>query len=149
MKVDDEVFDKIVDSVKTGLQSFHSHKHKARLYAKRFLNGFSDSDRDFILKEILYQQNKSIVKAVGNKQNISIPSLGSFQYRETLEVIRDIKNEVKKEFNVTDIRKCDPDKAEAIIEEINIRKKHIILPLYFKQLGGKGSSVNHNFLNDK
>jgi len=33
-----------------------------------------------------------------------------------------------------------------IHDRIEERKKEVILPLYFKQLGGKGSSVNTDFL---
>ena len=146
MKINNDVFEKIIDSLKKNLLSFHSHKRKARIYAKRFLNGFSDNDRDFIVKEILHQQNRSLIKAIGNKKNIAIPSIGSFQYRESLEIIREIKREVKREFNVDDIRKVDEEMFNKINLAIEARKKEVILPLYFKQLGGKGSSVNPNFL---
>lgn len=149
MKVNDDVFERIVESVKQALQLFHSHKRRPRVYAKGFLNRYNDVDREFILKEILHNQNKSIAKAISEKKNIAIPSLGSFQYRESLELIKEITTEVKKEYNVTNIKECDPDKASVVIDEINKRKKLVILPLYFKQLGGKGSTVDHNFLNKK
>lgn len=146
MNVNDEVLGKIVDSLKKNLLSFHSHKRPARIYAKRFLNGFSDTDREFIIKEILYNQNLSIINAIKNKKNISVPNLGSFQYRESLEMITEIKDEVKKEMNIDNLKTCDPIIADKAIQEIEIRKKLKIIPLYFKQIGGKGSSVNHNFL---
>lgn len=145
MKIDSDISTNIVESVKKTLQSFHSHRRKARIYAKRFLNGFSDNDRDFILNEILYNQNKSIIEAISNRKNIAIPTLGSFQYRESLEIIREIKNEIKKKYGVLDIRKADQSIIDAIIKEIEEKKKEIIIPLYFKQLGGKGSTVNSNF----
>ena len=62
MKVDNDVFDEMMEALKRELPNFHSSKRKARIYAKRFLNGFSDGDREFILKEILHSQNKSIIK---------------------------------------------------------------------------------------
>lgn len=146
MKVNDEVFEKIVESVKKALPSFHSHKRKSRRYAKCFTLAYTDKDKEFILKEILHQQNRSIIKAIGEKKNIAIPSIGSFQYRESLELIREIKKDVKREFGVEDIRKVDEETYDKINEKIQERKRQIILPLYFKQHGGKGSSVNNNFL---
>ncbi|MCK9429934.1 MAG: hypothetical protein M0R17_08010 [Candidatus Omnitrophica bacterium] len=146
MNTNDDVFKNMVEAVKKSLPSFHSHKRKARIYAKRFLNGFNDNDKEFIIREIQHQQNKSIVKAIANKKNIAIPMIGSFQYRESLEMIRAIKNEVKEEFGVEDLRKVDEETYDKVNDEIQKRKKAIILPLYYKQYGGKGSSVNHNFL---
>jgi len=146
VKTNDEVFEKIVESVKRALPFFHSHKRKARIYAKRFLNGFSDNDREFILKEILHQQNRSIIKAIGNKKNIAIPNIGSFQYRESLEIIRQIKDDVKKEMDIDDLRKVDQTIYNIANDKIQARKKEILLPLYFKQHGVKGSSINPDFL---
>lgn len=147
MKVIDEVFDKMIDSLKKNLSSFHSHRRRARIYAKRFLNGFSDNDREFIVKEILHQQNRSLIKAIGNKKNIAIPFIGSYQYRESLEIIRKIKNEVKEEMGIDDLRKVDPVIYKIANEKIEFKKKAILLPLYFKQLNIKGNTVINNFLN--
>ena len=149
MKVNDEVFEKMLGNIKSSLPSFHSHKRSARIYARRFLNGFSDNDREFIVKEILHQQNRSLVKAIVDKKNIAIPCIGSFQYRESLELIREIKKQVKKEFDVDDLRTVDEETYNIISEEIEVRKREVILPLYFKQLGGKGSTVNNDFLKKK
>jgi CHAT domain-containing protein len=146
MKIIDEVFNNMVESIKKTLPSFHSHKRKARIYAKRFLNGFSDNDREFIIKEILHQQNRSIIKAIGNKRNIAIPIIGTFQYRESLEIIRQIKNDVKRENNVEDLRKVDQETYDKLSAEIESRKKAIILPLYFKQIDNRDSTINYNFL---
>lgn len=146
MKINDDVFEKIVESVKKALPSFHSHKRAARKYVRAFLNGFSDNDREFVLKEILHQQNRSLIKAIANKKNIAIPAIGSFQYRESLEMVREIRHEVKKEFGVDDMRKVDHHLFVQIHDEIEARKRKVILPLYFRQLGGKGSSVNPDFL---
>lgn len=147
MKVDDDVFDKMIKSLKKALSSFTSRKRKARKYVRYFMIGMSDADREFIVKEILHQQNRSLVNAIANKKNIALPGIGSFQYRESLEIIRNIKNEVKAEHGIKDLRKVDEETFDKIHEEIEVKKKAIILPLYFKQLGGKGSQVNHNFLN--
>lgn len=147
MKIDDTIFDKIVDAVSSALQSFHSHKSPARRYVKRYRMRYTDADREFILKEILHSQNRSIVAAIGNKKNISIPAIGSFQYRETLEATKAIKKEVKEKYHVTDLNSVDPVIFDAIIKEIDAKKRDIILPLYFKGVGGKGSTVNHNFRN--
>lgn len=146
MNSNDIVIDKMVKAVIEFLPSFHSHKRKARIYARRFLNGFTDDDRLFIIKEIQYQQNKSIINAIENRKNIAIPMLGSFQYRESLEIITEIKNDVKKEFGIDSIKGLDETMYDIVNNEIQKRKKDIILPLYFKQYGGKGSSVNPNFL---
>jgi hypothetical protein len=101
------------------------------------------------VKEILHQQNRSLVKAIGNKKNIAIPFIGSYQYRESLEIIREIKHEVKAEMGIDDLRKVDPILYRIANEKIEFKKKAILLPLYFKQLNIKGSTVNHNFLNTK
>lgn len=146
MKVLDEVFDKMIDSLKKNLPFFHSRIRPARIYAKRFLNGFSENDREFILKEILHQQNRSIIKAIENKKNIAIPNIGSFQYRESLEIAREIKNEVKTEMGIDDLRKVDQRTYDEAIERIDAKKKAILVPLYFRQLNIKGSTVNPNFL---
>lgn len=145
MKVNEDIFDKIVQSVRTRLKSFTSRKRKARIYAIKFANIYSDADRDFIIKEILHSQNKSIASAIANKKNIAIPSLGTFQYRETLEAIKSIKDEVKREHNISDLRKLDPNVFDAIRAEIEAKKKDIVIDLYYKGCGGKGSTVNHNF----
>lgn len=145
MKVNEDIFDKIVARVKSSLQSFHSRKRKARIYAVKYTKIFNDADREFILKEILHSQNKSIISAIANKKNIAIPSLGTFQYRETLEATRQIKNEVKQAHQITDMKHLDPAIFDAIIREIDEKKKEVLLPLYFKGVGGKGSTVNHNF----
>lgn len=147
MKLVDEVFDKMIDSIKTNLPSFHSHKRKARIYAGRFRNGFSDSDREFILKEILHQQNRSIIKAIAEKKNIAIPHIGTFQYRNSLEIIREIKNDVKEQLNIQDLRKVDEETYNKANDMIQERKKSILIPLYFKQLNIKGSTINYDFKN--
>jgi hypothetical protein len=152
MKVNDDVFPDIMKAVKSKIPSFHSHVRAARKYAKRFQLAFTDPEKEFVIKEILNQQNKSIIKAIAEKKNIAIPNLGSFQYRETLELIKQIKNEVKQEQGITDLRKLkqeDPVKADKAIQEMNLRKKLLILPLYFKQLGARDSSINYNFLKPK
>lgn len=146
MITNDDVFPEIMKTVDKGLKEFHSHIHRARRYSKRFLLAFTKNDREFVLKEILNSQNKSIIKAIADRKNIAIPNIGSFRYRETLEVIRAIKNEVKNEYHVNDMRDCDPIIAEVIREKVEVRKRMIVLPLYFKQLGSKGSTVNTNFL---
>lgn len=149
MIIVDEVFDKMLESIKKALPSFHSHRRIARKYARRFQYGFSDSDREFVIKEILHQQNRSIIKAISEKKNIAIPFLGTFQYRESLELSREIKNEVKAEyglqpnFRLSDLSEEDYMK---ITEEIRERKKQVLVPLYFKQINIKGSTVNYNFL---
>lgn len=147
MKFDDAILEKMIKSIKTSLPSFHSHRKKARRYAKAFLLAYDDKDKEFIIKEILHQQNRSIIKAIEEKKNIAIPFLGSFQYRESLELIREIKNEVKKEMQIDDLRKVDEFTFLKANEEIERRKKGVLIPLYFKQLDIKGSTVNHNFRN--
>lgn len=146
MKIDETILGKMMTRVKGELSSFHSHRKKARKYVRWYLNGMVESDREFIVKEILHQQNRSIVKSIETKKNLSIPSIGSFQYRESLEIIRQIKNDVKKEMGIEDLRKVDEDTylaASAKIEEI---KKAVLIPLYYKQLNIKGNTVDHQFL---
>lgn len=146
MKVNDEVFEEMVKSIKKSLPSFHSHYRSVRKYIRRFLNVYSDNDREFIIKEILHNQNKSIIKAIQERKNIAIPFIGTFQYRETLEAIKEITKEVKEKYGIIDLRKCDPVLAEIAINEINEKKKEVIIPLYFSQIGGKGSTVKTDFL---
>jgi len=147
MKIDDTIFDKIVDAVNSALQFFHSHKSPARRYVRRYRTRYNDADREFILKEILHSQNRSVANAIGNKKNIAIPVIGSFQYRETLEATKEIKREVKEKYHITNMKEVDPVIFDAILKEIDTKKRDIILPLYFKGVGGKGSTVNPNFRN--
>ena len=146
MKIDEVILEKMVKRVKTSLLSFHSHRKKARKYVRWFINGMTDTDREFIIKEILHQQNRSIENAIELKKNIAIPMLGSFQYRESLEISKEISKEVKAEMGVTDLRKVDEETFIKVNDEVNKRKKSILLPLYFKQLNIKGSTVDHQFL---
>lgn len=146
MKTNDDILAKMLESIKQALPSFHSRVRASRRYAKRFQLSFIDPEKEFIIKEILNSQNKSIAKAMLLRKNISIPNLGSFQYRESLEIIREIKNEVKAKYGVIDIRKVDEELYDIINKEIEEKKKEIILPLYFEQLGGK-DRINYNFKN--
>jgi len=145
MKLNEDILTNIISGVRTRLQSFTSRKRKARIYAVKFTTIFNDAEREFVIKEILHSQNKSIANAIASKKNIAIPSLGTFQYRETLEAIKQIKNEVKQEHNISDLRKVNPAIFEAIHREIEARKKEVVIDLYYKGSGGKGSTVNHNF----
>jgi hypothetical protein len=147
MKIDESILEKMVKRVKTTLSSFHSHVKKARKYVRWYINGMTEVDREFIIKEILHQQNRSIIKAIENKKNIGIPSIGSFQYRESLEIIKAIKQEVKAEMGIEDIRKVDEETYIILNNKMEERKKSVLIPLYFKQLNIKGNSVNHQFLN--
>lgn len=147
MKVNEIVFKNMVESIKKALPFFHSHKRKARQYAKKFMIAYTEAEQEFILKEILHSQNKSIIQAIENKQNIAIPALGSFQYRESMEISKQIKDQVKAEYNVSTIHHADPIVADVIRKEIETRKKAVLLPLHFKQINIKGSTVNYNFLN--
>lgn len=146
MKIDEIIFEKMIKRIKNSLLSFHSHRKKARKYVRWYLNGMLETDREFIVKEILHQQNRSIVKTIENKKNLSIPSIGSFQYRESLEIIRQIKNDVKKEMGIEDFRKVDENTYQAAQSKIEAIKKSILIPLYFKQLNIKGNTVDNQFL---
>lgn len=144
MRVNEDILDKMIESINKALPSFHSRIRTARRYIKRFMLSFTNPEKEFIVKEILHSQNKTIARAILLRKNISIPNIGSFQYRESLEIIREIKNEVKAKYGVTDIRKVDEELFEIINQEIEAKKREIILPLYFKQLGGK-DNINYNF----
>jgi len=146
MKTNGDILAKMLESIKKGLTSFHHHLRAPRRYVKRYLLSFTNAEQEFIVKEILHNQNKSIAKAILLRKNIAIPNLGSFQYRESLEIIREIKNEVKAKYGVTDIRKVDEELYEIINKEIEDRKREIILPLYFRQLGSR-DNINYDFKN--
>jgi len=146
MKIDESILDKMVKRIKNFLPSFHSHRKKARKYVRWYINGMSEVDKEFVIKEILHQQNRSIIKAIENKKNIAIPMIGSFQYRESLEICRAIKNEVKQEMGIEDLRKVDEETFVQANNKIEERKKAVLIPLYFQQLNIKGNSVDHNFL---
>lgn len=148
MKLDEDILERIVSSVKARLQSFQSRKRKARIHAVKFTTIYNDREREFIIKEVLHSQNKSIIYAIGNNKNIAIPSLGTFQYRETREAIQEIKREVKAKYGVTcRISECDPELAAKIREEIEAKKREVVIDLYYKSVGPRNSHVNHNFKN--
>ena len=60
MKLNEDVFAKMIESINKALPSFHSHKNRARRYVKRFMLAFTSAEKEFIIKEILHNQNKSI-----------------------------------------------------------------------------------------
>lgn len=146
MKVNEDILAKMIESINKALPSFHSHKRRARQYAKIFMLSYTPAEKEFIIKEILHNQNKSITKAILERKNIAIPNIGTFQYRESLEIIREIKNEVKAKYGVKDLRHIDEELYNKINEEIEARKKEILVPLYFKQLGST-DNINYNFRN--
>ena len=148
MKIEEDILEKIVAGVRARLQSFHSRKRQARIHAVKFMKFFTDVEREFLIKEVLHSQNKTIIKAIADRKNIAVPSLGTFQYREIYEAIRDITAEVKAKYNVSGpMNKIDPTLAEIIHNEIEEKKKEIVIDLYYKGVGGRGSTVNHNFKN--
>lgn len=149
MKIVEGILEKMVESAKQTLSSFHSHRRIARQYAKRFTIAFTKQEQEFILEEILYNQNKSIAKAIANKKNIAIPAIGTFQYRESLEIIKGINKEVKEKYNIERLDQIDPAIKEVVTAELEERKRAILIPLYFKQINKKNSTVNHDFLKGK
>ena len=146
MKIDETILGKMLESIKKALPSFHSHVRASRKYAKRFELAFTSAEQEFIIKEILHSQNKSIANAILRRKNISIPNIGSFQYRETLEIAREIREQVKAKYGITDLRKVDEETFMMINEEIQARNREILLPLYFQQLGSV-DNINYDFKN--
>lgn len=146
MKTNDEVFPLIIDSVTKMLSTFTSRLYKARAAARRWKK-YDENDKEFILKEILNSQNRSILNAMENKKNIALPSLGHFQYCESAEISREIRNEVKAKYNIseeTPLTKVDPYIAELIRHEVKIKRREVLIPLYFKNLKCN-STINYNF----
>lgn len=145
MKINETVLAKMLESINKALPSFHSHWRGSKRYVKRFMLVFTDAEKEFIVKEMLHSQNKSIAKAMLQRKNIAIPNIGSFQYRESLEIIRELKNEIKAKYGVTDLRKVDEETFMKINDELEARKKEILIPLYYQQI--KKDNINYDFLN--
>lgn len=146
MKIDETILGKMLESIKKALPSFHSRIRASRKYAKRFELAFTSTEQEFVIKEMLHSQNKSIANAILRRKNIAIPNIGSFQYRETLEIAREIREQVKAKYGVTDLRKVDEETFMMINEEIQARNREILLPLYFQQLGSV-DRINYDFKN--
>ena len=144
MKIDETILSKMMESINKALPSFTSFRRKARKYLTLFRLVFTEPEKEFIIKEILHSQNKSIAKAMLQRKNISIPNIGSFQYRESLEIIRELKNEIKAKYGIANLREVDEETFNKINAELQARKREIILPLYFKQI--KKENINYDFL---
>ncbi len=66
--------------------------------------------------------------------------------KENEKDLIEIKNEVKQEMGIEDLRKVDEETFVEANNKIEERKKAVLIPLYFQQLNIKGNSVDHNFL---
>jgi nucleoid DNA-binding protein len=148
MKINDELFPKIMESVKeTLLSSSSSTNRKKNTNIVKFLHVLSTAEQEFIVKEILHSQNKSIIQAMENKRNITLPKLGCFKYRKTSEVNRELFAKVKAKYHIDQLKDADPVIAELALDELHKLQREILIPIAIAEVNNREGKINYNFLN--
>jgi len=146
----DEIFEEIVEHLDDALQHFAAKPAKTRIYRKvrRQANMFNlkkVSDKEFIYREILASQNRSIVNAIKDKQSIRIPRIGMFKFRQYAVVASEIKQEIYKKHGITTIFDLPKSERLAVVKEVKEASSEIVKQLYIESLNPNKSIILNSF----
>lgn len=146
----DAIFDEIVEHLEGALHSFAAKPAKTRIYRKirRQANMFNlkkQSDKEFIYKEILASQNRSIVNAIKEQQSIRIPRIGMFKFRQYAVVANEIKQEIYKKHGIKSLFDLGKSERLAVSQEIKEASSEIVKQMYIESIRPNTAKVLSSF----
>lgn len=128
-----QILNRIIKKLKSPIDVKGTNTEEFRAYQKIF-NSLSDTDKKFILRNILYSRGRLVRHGFDNKESVHLEGLGTFKYKKDREMFFNKVHEKIEAQGYDKVSEVPKELKLQIVNEANKELNEFRINSYFERL---------------